>query len=55
MVQQFGGGLNGGFGFNTNLNRLYNQNIFDGGIVNKICWNQLQDFELVIRYYPLGQ
>ena len=46
---------NGGFGFYTSVNALHDQDLYHSWYTNKICLNELQNFELEIQYYPLGQ
>ena len=46
---------NGGFGFYTSVNVLHDQDLYHSWYTNKICLNELQNFELEIQYYPLGQ
>lgn len=46
---------NAGFGFATNFQRLIDLGYFKYGMLDRYCWNKLQNFELEIQYYSLGQ
>ena len=46
---------NGGLGFFTSVNALHDQDLYHSWYTNKVCLNELQNFELEIQYYPLGQ
>jgi LysM repeat protein len=46
---------NGGLGLFTNINLLADKDLYNKWVTNNICLNQLQNFELEIQYYPLGQ
>jgi len=46
---------NGGLGFLTSVNALHDQDLYHSWYTNKVCLNELQNFELEIQYYPLGQ